>query len=68
MKTIGMMGVTVGRAAAVCIANDCTPREVYSKHLDEAKSLWRQPGQKRFETINELQKSLEESKGKSPSL
>ncbi len=59
MKTIGMMGVTVGKAAALCVARDCTPREVYAKHLDEAKSLWRMPGGKRFENIKELQKSLD---------
>ena len=67
MKTIGMMGVTVGKAAALCAARDCTPREVYAKHLDEAKSLWRMPGGKRFETIKELQKSLDANPPKAPS-
>jgi hypothetical protein len=58
MKTIGMMGATVGRAAAVCIATDSTPREVYTKHLDGAKSLWRLPGKQRFNSIDELRQHL----------
>ena len=33
MKTIGMMGVTVGRAAALATVKDCTPREIYEHHL-----------------------------------
>lgn len=59
MKTIGMMGVTVGRAAALATVRDCTPREIYEKHLDEVKSLWRHPGDKRFENLGELEKSLD---------
>jgi hypothetical protein len=35
MKTTGAMGEIVGMAAAVCKANDCDPREVYSRYLDE---------------------------------
>jgi hypothetical protein len=61
MKTIGMMGVAVGRAAAICKIHDCSPREVYSDHLDEVKILWRMPGQKRFSSTDELRKSLDES-------
>ena len=59
MKTIGMMGVTIGRAAALAIVRDCTPREIYEKHLDEAKSLWRMKGTDRFDTLAELEKSLD---------
>jgi hypothetical protein len=58
MKTIGMMGVTVGRAAALCVINDCTPREVFSEHLDSAKILWRMPGSQRFENPGELRQAL----------
>lgn len=58
MKTIGMMGVAVGRAAAICKARDCQPRDVYQKHLDEVKTLWRMPGAKRFESMDELRQSL----------
>ncbi len=60
MKTIGMMGVAVGRAAAICKLHDCKPRDVYEDHLDEVKTLWRTPGQTRFETIDELRKSIAE--------
>jgi hypothetical protein len=58
MKTIGMMGVTVGRAAALASARDCTPREIYEKHLDEVKTLWRMPGNQRFNDLNELRDAL----------
>jgi hypothetical protein len=59
MKTIGMMGVTVGRAAALATVKDCTPREIYKDHLEEVKTLWRLPGDKRFENLDELEKSLD---------
>lgn len=61
MKTIGMMGVAVGRAAAICKIHDCQPRDVYQEHLDEVKILWRMPGKQRFPTTDELRKSLDES-------
>ena len=31
----GMMGEVVGKAAAICKKYGCTPREVYTKHLNE---------------------------------
>ena len=58
MNTIGMMGVAVGRSAALALAHDCSPREIYEKHLDEAKTLWRFPGKQRFVSFNELRGSL----------
>ena len=61
MKTIGMMGVTVGRAAALCIAEDCLPKDVYHKYLTEAKNLWRQPGDKRFTSTDELRDFIEKT-------
>jgi hypothetical protein len=63
MKTIGMMGVAVGRAAAICKARDCGPRDVYEKHLEEAKTLWRMPGAKRFGSIEELRAALDAAPG-----
>ena len=39
MRTTGMMGEVVGMAAAICVKYGCTPREVYSAHLDELKAL-----------------------------
>jgi len=53
-----MMGVAVGRAAALCIARDATPREIYTNHLQEAKTLWRLPGNERFDDIDALQRFL----------
>ena len=31
----GMMGEVVGKAASICKKYGCTPREVYTKHLNE---------------------------------
>lgn len=59
MKTIGMMGVTIGRAAALASVRDCTPREIYKDHLEEVKTLWKMPGDKRFADLVELKKSLD---------
>lgn len=58
MKTIGMMGVCVGRAAALCRIHECTPRDIYAKHLDQAKQLWKVPGAQRYTSLEELEKSL----------
>jgi hypothetical protein len=59
MNTIGMMGVTVGRAAALATVRDCSPREIFSKHLGEAKSLWRMPGDQRYDKLDELRNALD---------
>ena len=61
MKTIGMMGVAVGRAAAICKVHDCKPRDVYEKHLDEVKFLWRTPGKQRFDSADELRQAIDKS-------
>lgn len=47
MKTCGMMGEVVGRAASICVAEDCLPRDVYQQHLDELKRLLELPGRAR---------------------
>ncbi len=39
MKTTGAMGEIVGMAASLCKKHDCSPREIYSKYLDELKAL-----------------------------
>lgn len=44
MRTCGMMGEVVGKAAAVCAAQDCTPREVYEQHWREMDQLLKLPG------------------------
>ena len=44
MKTCGMMGEVVGKAAAVCIMRDCYPRDVYDRYWDELDMMMRLPG------------------------
>jgi hypothetical protein len=47
MKTIGMMGEVVGKAAAVAIQRNTTPRGVYEQHWKEVDSLLKLPGRAR---------------------
>ncbi|MHB0957759.1 MAG: FAD-dependent oxidoreductase [Pirellulaceae bacterium] len=51
MKTCGMMGEVVGKAAAVCVQFDCTPREVYTQHLADLQQLCRLPGKARRASV-----------------
>jgi hypothetical protein len=44
MKTCGMMGVVVGKAAAVARRNETTPRGVYERYLDDLIELMKLPG------------------------
>ncbi len=44
MKTCGMMGEVVGKAAAVCVRRGGYPRDVYTTHLADLQALLRQPG------------------------
>ncbi|MFY0598610.1 MAG: FAD-dependent oxidoreductase [Cyclobacteriaceae bacterium] len=44
MKTCGMMGETVGKAASICVKRNTTPRGVYQEYLDELKELMNKPG------------------------
>lgn len=39
MRTTGQMGAAVGLAAVICERNDCSPREVYEKFLEEYLTL-----------------------------
>jgi hypothetical protein len=47
MNTLGMVGVVVGRAAAVACAHDATNRGVYENHFDELKAILEMPGDHR---------------------
>ncbi|WP_298501697.1 FAD-dependent oxidoreductase [uncultured Maribacter sp.] len=47
MRTTGMMGEIVGKAAAICIKQNVSPRGVYEKHLDKLKILMSKPGSER---------------------
>lgn len=51
MKTIGMMGEVVGKAAAVAIQRNATPRDVYEKHWKELDGLLQLPGRARRSTL-----------------
>jgi hypothetical protein len=50
MKTCGMMGEVVGKAASICALNDCSPRDVYEAHLDDLLKLIQLPGKARRST------------------
>jgi hypothetical protein len=50
MKTCGMMGEVVGKAASICALNDCDPRDVYEEHLGDLIELIRLPGKARRST------------------
>ena len=53
MKTCGMMGEVVGKAAAICEIQECWPRDVYSHYLEDLKELCRLPGKTRRPTVND---------------
>lgn len=44
MKTCGMMGEVVGRAASICVRHNCVPRDVYANYWDEMHELLLLPG------------------------
>jgi hypothetical protein len=50
MKTCGMMGEVVGKAASICALYDCDPRDVYEDHLEDLIELIRLPGKARRST------------------
>ena len=52
MKTCGMMGEVVGRAASLCVKYACQPRDVYENHLGEMVELLQLPGKARRETVD----------------
>ncbi len=44
MRTCGMMGEIVGKAALVCVRHETSPRGVYEKYLPLLKEMMREPG------------------------
>ena len=52
MKTGGMIGEVVGKAASICIKNGCTPRTVYERYFPELQELMRLRGAARRETVD----------------
>lgn len=57
MRTGGMEGEVVGKAASICTEYNCTPRAVYQYHLDELKSLMNLPDRARRESVKESPKA-----------
>ncbi|MEY4611552.1 MAG: hypothetical protein RL246_1871 [Bacteroidota bacterium] len=47
MKTCGMMGEIVGKAASICIKKNAKPRGIYANHLSELHDLMKKPGSHR---------------------
>jgi hypothetical protein len=52
MKTCGMMGEVVGKAASVAVKHRTNPRGVYEKHWPEMDELLKLPGNARRATLN----------------
>lgn len=53
MRTGGMEGEVVGKAASICTEYNCSPRAVYQYHLDELKDLMNLPGRARREAVKD---------------
>ena len=53
MKTCGMMGEVVGRAASICLKRDCLPRDVYERYLDDLIELVKLPGKAYRPTVHD---------------
>ena len=52
MRTCGMMGEIVGKAAWIAVRHATTPRGVYEKYLPLLKELMEQPGTMRREKLD----------------
>ena len=52
MKTCGMMGEVVGKAASVALKHGTTPRGVYENHWGEMDELLKLPGKARRATLS----------------
>lgn len=52
MRTCGMMGEVVGKAAWICVRFNTSPRGVYEKHLSELHELMKQPGVMRRKSVD----------------
>ena len=53
MKTCGMMGEVVGKAASICVREDCTPRKVFESYWTEMDGLLKLPGKARRATVRD---------------
>ncbi len=53
MKTCGMMGEVVGKAAAICVERQCTPREVYAQYLPQLLEMLELPGKAHRDSVTD---------------
>ena len=53
MKTGGMIGEVVGKAASLCVKMDVMPRAIYERYFPELQELLRLPGAARRATVSE---------------
>ena len=53
MKTGGMIGEVVGKAASLCIKHSTTPRAIYHSHYPELQALLKLPGAARRDNVND---------------
>jgi hypothetical protein len=53
MRTCGMMGEVVGKAAWICVRHHTSPRGVYEQYLDILKDLMNQPGAMRRDALEQ---------------
>lgn len=49
MRTCGMMGEVVGKAAVLCVRRKASPRELYQQHLPALHAAMREPGATRID-------------------
>lgn len=52
MRTCGMMGEVVGKAAYLCTLHETSPRNVYDSYLPDLIGLMEQPGAMRRDTLS----------------
>jgi hypothetical protein len=52
MRTCGMMGEVVGKAAYLCVLRDTSPRNVYDSYLPDLIDLLKQPGAMRRDALD----------------
>ncbi|MEM9659172.1 MAG: FAD-dependent oxidoreductase, partial [Planctomycetota bacterium] len=53
MRTCGMMGEVVGKAASICVLNECLPRDVYESHWGAMVELLQLPGKARRASVHD---------------
>ena len=52
MKTGGMMGEVVGKAASICVKQNCLPRDIYHSYFEQLKELMNLDHYMRRDNVN----------------